>query len=109
MAYVQIGTDGNITGVFGRPQIDLPGYTEIADDDERLIAFNNFGAWLEYQMTAQRALDATDVVAMRCFKAVVAFPAEWQAYVKALRVIMAARTGDATQPLPAQPAYPAGT
>lgn len=59
------------------------------------------------------ALDSTDVVANRCFKAGVAFPAEWKAYVDSLR---AAYNAEEVIELPSPPknedgsiAYPAGT
>ena len=54
---------------------------------------------------ALSALAKSDDIAMRCFKAGVAFPAEWQSYVTALRAI----AGGASGLLPIQPAYPAGT
>ena len=54
---------------------------------------------------AAAALVKTDAVAVRCFKAGVAFPADWQSYVSALRAIVAGGQG----PLPDMPAYPAGT
>ncbi len=57
---------------------------------------------------ALAALDLTDRVAQRCFKAGVAYPPEWQAYTLALRAIVnGADTAGAS--LPPQPAYPAGT
>jgi hypothetical protein len=61
------------------------------------------------QPLAQQALAAlskTDSVAMRCLKAGIAFPAEWQTYVTALRAMV---SGASAGPLPAQPAYPAGS
>lgn len=45
------------------------------------------------------ALAKSDMVAMRCLKAGVPFPPEWQTYVTALRSGM----------LPNQPAYPSNT
>jgi hypothetical protein len=54
---------------------------------------------------AQVALDASDMVATRCFKAGVAFPTDWQTYVSDLRAIVSSGTGT----LPTAPAYPAGT
>lgn len=54
---------------------------------------------------AVKALDKSDMTALRCLKAGVTFPAEWQVYVAALRAIVAGSAG----PLPAQPVYPAGT
>ena len=55
---------------------------------------------------ARAALDASDVTAIRCVKAGVAFPAEWQAYCAALRAIVA---GAAAEALPPRPDYPTGT
>lgn len=54
---------------------------------------------------AQAALDKTDSVAIRCLKAGVAFPSEWQTYVTSLRAIVNSGTGA----MPTQPDYPAGT
>ena len=54
---------------------------------------------------AKAALEKTDLVALRCLKAGAEFPAEWQEYVRALRLIAATAKGE----FPAQPAYPAGT
>lgn len=53
-------------------------------------------------------LDRSDMVATRCTKAGVAFPAEWKAYVTALRAIVASGTLP-NGGMPTQPAYPAGT
>lgn len=52
------------------------------------------------------ALNNSDSVALRCIKAGVPFPKEWQDYVKNLRALL-----NATVPLtlPVQPSYPAGT
>lgn len=54
---------------------------------------------------AVAALDATDAVAIRCFKAGVAFPDEWRVYVAQLREIVRADSGE----LPKRPAFPEGT
>ncbi|MBI3441726.1 MAG: hypothetical protein HY052_08025 [Proteobacteria bacterium] len=54
---------------------------------------------------AHAALKASDLVAVRCLKAGVSFPAEWQAYVVQLRAVAVGAAG----PLPDQPAFPAGT
>jgi hypothetical protein len=51
------------------------------------------------------ALDTSDTTALRCFKAGVAFPVEWQNYTASLRGIVKSDIG----PIPARPAYPAGT
>lgn len=59
----------------------------------------------EYKSLALTALEVSDTTALRCFKAGVPFPAEWQNYTSALRGIVKSGTG----PLPDHPAYPAGT
>ena len=69
---------------------------------------NAWKAWKVEQTAAQSALDRSDAVALRCWKAGVAFPAAWQAYTVQLRGIVTAATGVAGA-LPVQPAYPAGT
>ncbi len=65
-------------------------------------------AYQQLQAQAQRALDNTDIVAGRCFKAGVAFPAAWQTYTQALRAIVSGTDTTSTN-LPAQPPYPSGT
>lgn len=65
--------------------------------------------WASHQVQAQVALDASDMVALRCFKAGVAFPSDWLTYVNALRVVVRTSSGDPTQALPTRPAYPSGT
>jgi hypothetical protein len=59
-----------------------------------------------YAVLARAALTASDMVALRCMKAGVVYPAAWLSYVRTLRAIVA---GTQTGPLPAQPAYPSGT
>jgi hypothetical protein len=54
---------------------------------------------------ALAALDATDATALRCFKAGIAFPPEWQQYTEALRAIVRAKEGD----LPDRPPFPKGS
>ncbi|WP_454844933.1 hypothetical protein [Ralstonia thomasii] len=66
-------------------------------------------AWSAFQVKAQAALDKSDITILRCTENAVAVPAAWATYRKALRAIVGASSGDATQPLPTQPAYPAGT
>lgn len=65
--------------------------------------------WSAYQSTAQSALSANDMVAIRCAKAGVAYPAEWNTYDVALRAIIRATSGDPSKPLPTKPIYPSGT
>lgn len=57
---------------------------------------------------ARQALDATDNVVLRCLEAGLAVPAEWRAYRKALRDIVAGRA-DPANPMPVQPAFPPNT
>lgn len=66
-------------------------------------------AWSAYKVTAQAALDCSDVTIIRCMENSVAVPAEWLAYRKDLRSIISASSGDATVSLPTRPAYPSGT
>lgn len=65
--------------------------------------------WMIHQSQAQAALDASDITVLRCVEHGVTVPAEWATYRADLRAIVSASTGDATQPLPTRPAYPAGT
>ena len=65
--------------------------------------------WEEYKAGAQLALDRTDSVALRCWKAGVNFPPAWQSYTKALRDIVRAASGDVSKALPEPPPYPEGT
>lgn len=57
---------------------------------------------------AKAALDASDVVAIRCFKAGVQFPGDWVTYVAALRAIVSG-TDTTSTVLPTVPTYPAGS
>jgi len=54
---------------------------------------------------AKTALEASDKVALRCWKKGLAFPADWIAYDDQLRTIASSGTGQ----FPFQPAYPAGS
>lgn len=62
--------------------------------------------WSDYQNEAVKLLTETDLVAIRCLKAGVAFPSEWLTYVNKLRAIVNTMTGDASSPLPVKPMYP---
>ena len=80
------------------------------EDGHRLFAVLLQADFTEANLAPQFTLD---VVANRCFKAGVAFPAEWKAYVDALRV---AYHAEEVIELPSPPknedgsiAYPAGT
>jgi hypothetical protein len=61
------------------------------------------------KVAAQAALDKSDMVAVRCVKAGVEFPSEWQAYVASLRAVMSASDGAENGVIPTMPSYPAGT
>jgi hypothetical protein len=66
-------------------------------------------SWAAYKSSAKSALDVSDVTILRCYENGVSVPGAWATYRKALRAIVSAESGDATQPLPAEPTYPAGT
>lgn len=74
--------------------------------------------WDALSGQAQALLDKTDQVALRCWKAGVAWPAEWQEAVVLLRAYLIAK--DTSKPVPSLPmtegsdgkpviAYPAGS
>lgn len=65
--------------------------------------------WMLYRAQARALLDKSDVTVMRCVEHGIAVPAEWSAFRTALRSILSASTGDASQALPTRPAYPAGS
>lgn len=69
----------------------------------------NKPSWAAYKANAQSALDDSDITVLRCYENAVALPSAWVAYRKALRAIVSASVGDATQELPTKPAYPTGT
>jgi len=60
------------------------------------------------KINAQIELDKTDLVALRCLKAGVKFPLDWQTYTKSLRDIVSGIDTISTT-LPIIPSYPAGT
>jgi len=65
--------------------------------------------WALLQSEARGALDDSDKTILRCIEHGVAVPSAWADYRAALRAIISAVNGDASQGLPAKPAYPAGT
>ncbi len=65
--------------------------------------------WAAYQATAKAAIEKSDITILRCAENSVTVPVEWSAYRKALRAILIAVSGDPTEPLPTQPAYPTST
>lgn len=52
---------------------------------------------------AQFLLNKTDLVALRCVKSGISYPAEWKAYTDTLRAIAA---GNSPGPIPVRPDYP---
>lgn len=91
---------------------DPNGGTQIAMTADEEAAFlagqaasTASAAIADLKSQAQTALNKTDLVALRCLKAGVSFPSEWQTYVTSLRSIASSGTGS----LPDQPPYPIGT
>jgi hypothetical protein len=87
----------------------LQPYSTPALSADQIAAQRAADAWLVYQASAKIALDASDVTVLRCYENDVAVPPAWATYRKELRAILSADSGDSTQPIPARPAYPAGT
>jgi len=79
-----------------------------SDEAQSLLAPTPDEIHQAFIATAQTALDKTDAVAIRCLKAGVAFPVEWQSYVSALRNIVSVSDITSTS-LPVMPSFPAGT
>ena len=61
------------------------------------------------QSAAYAALAESDKTVLRCYEGAVPVPEAWVNYRKALRAIVSAASGDASQALPEKPPYPAGT
>jgi len=59
------------------------------------------------KVSAQEALDRSDITILRCYENAVAVPGTWQTYRTELRAIVSG-TSSATE-LPGMPAYPEGT
>ena len=76
---------------------------------DEIAAEEQARSWSKYQAAAQSALEKSDAVALRCWKAGVDYPTAWRVYDAALREIVRAKSGDDSLPLPEQPAYPEGT
>lgn len=105
--------NGKLHDDMGGAAFFLPGWptglTQLSD--AQVAALQPTAAQLAHQQLqaqAAVALDKTDIVAARCFKAGIAFPAAWQTYTQALRAIINGVDTTSTS-LPTQPAYPAGT
>ena len=109
--YVLFNSDGSISLSCDRP---FDGSTEVAYDVIRAWDGQLYKEGTEppepipvvdYTVLAQEELDRSDLVALRCFKAGIAFPPEWVTYCESLREIV--RTG--VGPLPQRPEYPQGS
>lgn len=106
-----------ITDAEWRACISTQGYTvangalvaPAAPTASQISAQQAAAAWSAYRVTAQAALDKSDVTIVRCVENAIAVPTTWTAYRKALRAIVGAPSGDPTQALPTRPAYPSGT
>jgi hypothetical protein len=68
---------------------------------------DNAGSLAPMFARASAALYANDVIATRCYKAAIPYPAEWQAYDVVLRAIVKAN-GQGQEALPVAPARPIG-
>ena len=96
--------DGTIGG-FGPDVDEYQPHLEDGDTLEYSDTLPEIPVVTGYKAEAQAALDRSDMVALRCFKNGVPFPAEWATYCEALRAIVVSGVG----PLPVQPAYPEGS
>lgn len=74
--------------------------------DQEAISLQNAQSIPDLTSQAKAELSLSDMVALRCFKAGISFPIEWQNYVSSLRDIV---QGYSKGPLPTKPIYPAGT
>lgn len=108
MPYVEFTDDGQIKAYGDKPfsgAIFVP-YEVVRGYDGKLYEAGTEppepAPVFDYKAEAQAALDKSDLVALRCFKNGVPFPAEWATYCAALRAIVVSGVG----PLPVQPAYP---
>lgn len=85
------------------------GSIAISDAEaDSLIAPSPADLWAGYQSHALAALQDGDLVAMRCIKAGITYPDDWQRRDEELRAILRAPSGDASKPLPMAPAKPQG-
>ena len=101
---VHKNANGDIVG-FGPNVEEYQPHIEDGDTLEYSDEIPEMPVIVDYKAEAQAALDKSDLVALRCFKNGVPFPAEWATYCAALRAIVVSGVG----PLPVQPAYPQGS
>ncbi|MBN1839777.1 MAG: hypothetical protein JW802_07015 [Campylobacterales bacterium] len=60
----------------------------------------------EFKAAVQTAIDKTDLVALRCWKAGIEFPTDWKEYTVALRALLSSAV---VVDLPTMPEYPSGS
>ncbi len=85
-------------------KINKDGTTELSDfrTQEEIDA----KALATFKTEVQTAIDKTDSVALRCWKAGVEFPIEWRKYTVTLRTLLASKV---VVELPVMPDYPVGS
>lgn len=85
-------------------KINQDGKTELFDfrTQEEIDALN----LATFKTEVQTAIDKTDLVALRCWKAGVEFPTEWREYTVVLRTLLASSV---VVKLPVMPDYPSGS
>ena len=112
MTRFQLSDGQDITGIaFEANGIAYPAnWTLLASDDElAAVGVKKITpepvAVDDTALHATQALQASDIVLLRCFEADISLPTEWKAYRATLRQII--RDGSGT--LPDRPKYPAGT
>jgi hypothetical protein len=133
MKYTTLDTTGIPTAFYSDDINDsIPTEAIVITDEQWLECINNSGqrcfkdgALVPYTITltaseiakaahntlvgeALKALDITDKVSYRCFKAGIVYPADWQTYTLALRSIVNESDMSSTT-LPIPPSYPLGT
>jgi len=96
--------DGDLIFFEDTPESVVSGVTDVYSKHNPDLL-----SWSEYQTKAQSLLNDTDIVAIRCLKAGISYPAEWMDYTNNLRDIVRATSGDSTVDLPQRPIYPSGT
>ena len=101
---IHMGANGAVKSI-GPNTEEFKPFLEDGDTLEYSDEIPEMPVIVDHKAEAQAALDKSDLVALRCFKNGVLFPAEWATYCTALRAIVVSGVG----PLPVQPAYPEGS
>lgn len=112
MTRFQLSDGQDITGIaFEANGIAYPAnWTLLASDDElSAVGVKKITpdpvAVDDTALHATQALQASDIVLLRCFEADISLPTEWKGYRSALRKIIRAGSGT----IPARPPFPPGT